>query len=164
MKKTVYLGADHAGFKLKEKLKQFLAGKGYRVVDVGAKKLVPTDDYPHYAYKVAKAVAKGKGLGILACGSAEGICIAANKVKGIRAVPVWTVESARQSREHNDANILCLSGGGMVKQVKNIGLSPKKAEKIAITWLTTQFSGATRHKRRIKEIKGIENGKAPKAH
>jgi ribose 5-phosphate isomerase B len=148
--KTVYIGADHAGFKLKQELKRFVAQQGYKVMDVGAFELDPKDDYPKYAYKAAKAVAQGKGLGILVCGSAEGICIAANKVKGIRAVPVWTLRNARLSREHNDANILCLSGWE---------LSLPSAKKIVKVWLETEFSGAERHKRRIEEIKRIENGK-----
>ncbi len=148
--KVVYIGADHAGFKLKQELKRFVAQQGYKVMDVGAFELDPKDDYPIYAYKTAKAVSQGKGLGILVCGSAEGICIAANKVKGIRAVPVWTLRNARLSREHNDANILCLSGWE---------LSLQSAKKIVKTWLETEFSGAERHKRRIEEIKRIENGK-----
>jgi ribose 5-phosphate isomerase B len=148
--KTVYIGADHAGFKLKQELKRFVAQQGYKVMDVGAFELVPGDDYPKYACKAAKEVSKGKGLGILVCGSAEGICIAANKVKGIRAVPVWTLRNARLSREHNDANILCLSGWE---------LSLAHAKKIVKVWLGTEFSGAERHKRRLEEIKRIEHGK-----
>jgi ribose 5-phosphate isomerase B len=148
--KVVYIGADHAGFKLKQELKRFVAQQGYKVMDVGAFELDPKDDYPKYAYNAAKEVSKGKGLGILVCGSAEGICIAANKVKGIRAVPVWTLRNARLSREHNDANILCLSGWE---------LSLQSAKKIVKVWLETEFSGAERHKRRIEEIKRIENGK-----
>lgn len=149
---TVFIGADHAGFKLKQQLEQFLKKQGYKVVDVGAHKLDPTDDYPIFAYKAAKQVAMGKGLGILACGSAEGICVAANKVKNIRAVPVWTITNARLSREHNNANVLCLSGWQ---------LPLERAKKIALTWLETQFSRAERHVRRIKQIERIENGKAP---
>ncbi len=151
--KTVYLGADHAGFKLKQELKRFLHQQGYTVVDRGAHELDANDDYPQYAYTVAKAVAQGKGAGILACGSAEGICIAANKVKGIRAVPVWTLRNARLSREHNDANVLCLSGWE---------LSLAQAKKIVKTWLQTAFSGEERHVRRLKEIERIEHGKAPR--
>jgi len=148
--KTVYIGADHAGFKLKQELKRFLSQQDYKVADVGAFELDPKDDYPKYAYAVAKPVSQGKGQGILVCGSAEGICIAANKIKGIRAVPVWTLRNARLSREHNDANILCLSGWE---------LSLSSAKKIVKAWLETEFSGEERHKRRIEEIKRIENGK-----
>jgi ribose 5-phosphate isomerase B len=142
----IYLGADHAGFVLKEHLKKFLQKKGYTVKDLGAHKLVKTDDYPDYAAKVAKSVQKS-GEGILICGSAEGICIAANKIKGIRAVPVWSLQNAKLSRQHNDANILCLSGWQVPK---------KKAEQITLAWLKTQFSGEERHVRRINKIKRLE--------
>jgi ribose 5-phosphate isomerase B len=150
--KTVFIGADHAGFNLKQELRRFLEHLGYKVVDVGAYALEPADDYPFFAYKVAKAVAQGKVLGILACGSAEGICIAANKVKGVRAVPVWSLRNARLSREHNDANVLCLSGWE---------IAPARAKKIVKTWLETAFSGAERHVRRLKQIEKIEHGKSP---
>lgn len=146
MKQTIYLGADHAGFALKEHLKRFLQKKKYTVKDLGAHKLVKGDDYPDYAAKVAKAVQKG-GKGILLCGSAEGICIAANKFRKIRAVPVWTIQNAKLSRQDNDANILCLSGWE---------LSKKKAEQIALTWLKTPFSGEKRHVRRIEKIARLE--------
>jgi ribose 5-phosphate isomerase B len=145
-KQTIHLGADHAGFELKEHLKKYLQKKGYNIIDHGAKKLNKKDDYPVYAAKVAKSVQK-KGMGILICGSAEGICIAANKIKGIRAVPVWTLQNAKLSRQHNDANVLCLSGWE---------LSKKKAEQIALTWLKTSFSKEARHIRRLKEIKRLE--------
>lgn len=143
----VYVGADHAGFKLKEYLKKFLNSKKYEVKDEGNTRLDPKDDYPDFASKVAKKVANSKDKGIIVCGSAEGICIAANKVKGIRAVPVWTLKNAKLSREHNDANVLCLSGWE---------LGQKKAEKITLTWLSTPFSGEPRHKRRIKKISEME--------
>jgi len=141
----VYIGADHAGFKLKQTLKQFLK-KDYRVLDVGAKKFNKTDDYPDFAKKVAKKIKKG-GKGILICGSAEGICIAANKFKGIRAVAVWTKTNARLSRQHNDANILCLSGWQ---------LPLNKAKAISKLWLNTKFENEPRHIRRINKIKRFE--------
>jgi ribose 5-phosphate isomerase B len=144
--KTVHIGADHAGFALKEHLKTFLQKKGYIVIDHGAKKFTKLDDYPDYAAKVARAVQK-RGMGILFCGSAEGICIAANKFRGIRGVAVWTLQNAKLSRQHNDANILCLSGWQ---------LSKKTAEKIALTWLKTPFSKEKRHTRRIHKIKRLE--------
>ncbi len=142
----IHLGADHAGFELKEHLKRFLKAKGYKVKDHGAHKYAKTDDYPDYAAKVARAVKK-KDTGILVCGSAEGVCIAANKIKGIRAVAVWNLKNAKLSREHNDANVLCLSGWQLTK---------KNAEKIALTWLKTPFSKETRHIRRIKKIAKLE--------
>ncbi len=146
MKQIVHFGADHAGFALKEKLKTKLVTAGYKVKDWGARKLVKDDDYPDYAEKVAKAVQK-KGMGILVCGSAEGVCIAANKFKGIRATPVWTLENAKLSRNHNNANILCLSGWE---------LSAEKAGKIAKKWLSTPFSNNERHIRRLEKIRKLE--------
>ncbi len=146
MKFPVYIGADHAGFELKEHLKKFLHKKGYAVKDFGAHKFVKTDDYPDYAAKVAQAVQK-KGMGILICGSAEGICIAANKIKGIRGVAVWNLQNAKLSRQHNDANVLCLSGWQLPK---------KKAEQITLAWLKTPFSKEERHIRRINKIKRLE--------
>lgn len=145
----IYIGADHAGFKLKEKLKKELS-KRHKVVDVGAKTLNPKDDYPVFAYRVAKNVSKGKSFGILCCGSAEGMCIAANKVKKIRAIAAFSEKIAKLSREHNNANVLCLSGWQ---------LSFNKAKKLVNLWLKTSFSKAPRHKRRINQIKKIENGK-----
>lgn len=146
MTEKVVIGADHAGFKLKEYLKKFLEKKGYKVIDKGSKKYNKNDDYPDFAAKVGKAV-NNKIKGILVCGSAEGMCIAANKIKGVRAVAVWTLINAKLSRQHNDANVLCLSGWQ---------LSKKKAKKIVLTWLTTKFSGETRHLRRINKIKKLE--------
>ncbi|MBW3002353.1 RpiB/LacA/LacB family sugar-phosphate isomerase [Candidatus Woesearchaeota archaeon] len=144
----IYLGSDHGGFKLKQHIKKYLKRLKYQVVDKGNTKYVMTDDYPDYGYKVAKAVQKAKDAkGIVFCGSAEGICIAANKVRGIHAVPVWTLENARLSRQHNNANVLCLSGWG---------LNPKKAEKIVKTWLETDFTFEPRHVRRLKKIASIE--------
>ena len=146
MKQTIYLGADHAGFVLKEHIKKFLQRKGYKIIDKGAKKLIKGDDYPIYGARVAKAVQK-TGKGILLCGSAEGICIVANKFKKIRATPIWTLQNAKLSRLHNDANVLCLSGWE---------LSKKKAEKIVLTWLETAFSEEERHTKRIQEIRRLE--------
>jgi len=138
----VIIGADHAGFKLKESIKKYLKRLGYKVEDVGAKKYIATDDYPIYAKKAAKKVGK-QNKAILFCGSAEGICIAANKTKGIRGVAVWTLTNAKLSRQHNDANVLCLSGWQ---------LPLAKAKKIVKLWLETPFSGEERHKRRIKQL------------
>jgi len=142
MKETIYLGSDHAGFDLKEKLKEYLKKK-YRVRDLGPWEYVKTDDYPDYAIPVAKLTVKTGGKGILVCGSAEGICIAANKVKGARAVPVWSVANAKLSREHNDANILSLGARF---------LEDKEAKETVKLWLETPFSKEERHTRRIKKI------------
>jgi RpiB/LacA/LacB family sugar-phosphate isomerase len=153
---NIYIGADHAGYKLKERMKPFLEKLGYTVIDKGNTKLQKTDDYPDYGYKVAKEVAKNKSKGILFCGSAEGICIVANKVKGIRAVAVRDTILAKLSRSHNDANILCLPGGDMKEPKPSLKLPDTKAKQIIKTWLSTPFSNAPRHKRRIKKISAIE--------
>lgn len=145
--KKIYLGSDHAGFRLKEKIKQWLEQKRIPFVDVGAHKLVPTDDYPDYAVKVARNVVKSKCLGILMCGSAQGMGIAANKVKGIRAVIPSSVKEAQLAREHNNANVICLSGWFM---------SFNKVTKIVDSFLRTKFSNESRHRRRIHKIMMLE--------
>src|SRR3989338_9164341 len=107
---NIYLGTDHAGFKLKEKIKRWLDAQNIAYEDLGNTIYDKKDDYPIYAERVAHAVAKGKSLGILVCGSAQGVSIAANKVPKIRAVVPFSVKEAKLSREHEDANIICLSG------------------------------------------------------
>ena len=108
----VYLGSDHAGFKLKDKVKRWLNKNEIKYEDLGNTNYEKTDDYPDYALKVAKKVSKAssKTLGVLVCGSAQGMCITANKVKGIRAVVPFSIKEAKLSKEHNNANIICLSG------------------------------------------------------
>ena len=147
MKQLLYLGADHAGFHLKETIKKYLLKKKYTLIDCGNTTYDKHDDYPDFAYLVAKEVAHHKRIGILFCGSAEGMSITANKVKGIRAVVVHTLAEAKLTRQHNNANILCISGW-------NTSLS--HAKNIITTWLNTPFSRAARHKRRLKKIQHIE--------
>jgi len=149
-KRKIFLGSDHAGFKLKQKVIKYLSKKlNVDFLDLGNTKYQKNDDYPDYAFKVGKAVAKNKGsTGILICGSSQGVAIASNKIKEIRATPVFNSKQAKQVREHNDANVLCLSGW----QTKE-----KDAEKIINTFLKTRFSKASRHKRRINKIKRLEN-------
>ncbi|HME87427.1 MAG TPA: RpiB/LacA/LacB family sugar-phosphate isomerase, partial [Candidatus Nanoarchaeia archaeon] len=115
--------------------------------DCGASKLNKNDDYPVFAAKVAKNVSKHKSFGILFCGSSQGICIAANKVKGVRAVAVNSVKDAQLTRLHNDANVLCLSGWNTSKS---------NAEKIIKAFLFTLFSHEERHRRRIQQIMRLE--------
>ena len=143
----LYLGADHAGFSLKEKVKQYLEKKGLEYEDMGNFKKEKRDDYPKYGVKVARKVAGTQNNGILMCGSGQGVAIAANKVKGIRAVYVSTVKEAKLTREHNDANVLCLSGWNT---------SLEKAKMIIDAWLQASFSSAKRHHRRVNQIKAIE--------
>lgn len=138
-----YLGADHAGFELKEKLKKTVKG----LIDLSPE-YDEKDDYPIISAKLAKKVAKEKTKGILVCGSGAGVAIAANKIKGIRAVPVFDEYEAIMSRQHNDANILCLRARKF---------PAKKAVILAKLWLKTLFSGEERHKRRIKQITKLES-------
>ena len=147
-KQVIYLGADHAGFELKEFLKHYLTKKGHEVYDEGAHKLDKLDDYPDYALKVANEVADNlDAKGILCCGSAQGMCIAANKISGIRAVAPANKKEALLSRTHNNANILCLAGWS---------LSRFKARRIVNVWLEAEFSNEPRHVRRIKKIARME--------
>lgn len=145
--KPIYLGADHAGFKLKEQIKKELKKMSYPFEDLGNTRFDKNDDYPDFAYKVAKKVALENSKGILFCGSSQGVCIVANKVFDIRAVSANTVEEAVKTREHNNANVLCLSGWN---------LSQKKASEIIKAWLNTGFSSEERHKKRVNKIKRIE--------
>src|SRR5690349_50691 len=110
MQNMIYIGADHAGFKLKESMKKYLDSLGVEYLDMGASKLNKNDDYPVYAVKVGVRVASSNSIGILFCGSSQGMAIAANKIEGIRAVAVNNVKDAQLTRLHNDANVLCLSG------------------------------------------------------
>ncbi|MBI4268540.1 RpiB/LacA/LacB family sugar-phosphate isomerase [Candidatus Uhrbacteria bacterium] len=140
----IAIGADHAGFAAKEHLKNFLLEKKHTVADCGAYAFDKKDDYPDIAFAVAKNIAQGKAqFGILLCGSGQGVCIAANKVRGIRATIAWNAASAQAARTDDDANILCLPARM---------LSNKALEKIASIWLETPFSGLLRHTRRIKKL------------
>lgn len=144
----IYLGSDHAGFKVKEKLKKFFEKKNIDYEDLGAEKYEEKDDYPDYAFKVAKKVSKDKGSrGILICGSGMGMEIAANKVKGIRAVAPYDEYSAKMSRLDNDANVIGLRGRRFPFE---------KIKRIVSVWLKTDFSKAKRHKRRINKISSYE--------
>lgn len=142
----IYLGADHNGFELKRQLAAFLTNKGYKVFDEGDKTLKPDDDYPQFAARTVAAMRASKdpdARGILICGSGQGMCMVANRFKGIRASLCWDDVEARASRNDDDSNILCLPA-------RYIDLD--KAESLACVWLTTAFAGATRFKRRIKQM------------
>jgi ribose 5-phosphate isomerase B len=143
----IYLGADHGGFSFKEKIKEFLNELKVEYQDLGNLNLEPEDDFPDFAMVVAKKVAETGNKGILFCTSGLGMCIAANKIKGIRAVSVISKKSAQQSREHLDANILCL-GEHVV--------SFRDAKKIIRVWLETDFFNKDKYIRRIEKIKKIE--------
>jgi ribose 5-phosphate isomerase B len=139
----IALGADHAGYKLKEIIKSYLKRKGIEFKDFGTHS-EESVDYPDYAFPIAEAVARGEfDRGILMCGSGVGATIVANKVKGIRAVNAYDTYTAKQSRQHGDCNVLSLAGRK---------LSRAKATKIVDIWLKTEFSGEERHLRRIRKI------------
>lgn len=140
----VYLGADHAGFRLKTAIKKYLDEQDFQYQDFGAKQLKSDDDYPDYAKKVATAVAASKdNFGILICGSGHGMSIAANRNKKIRAILGFSVESAMVARHDSDSNILCLAGRF---------LNTDHALNIVDQFLKTPFSGEERHTRRIKKL------------
>lgn len=143
---NLVIGSDHAGFALKEQLKTYLQKKGYRVEDKGVFSVNPAD-YPSVGQTVAQQVAKKHERGILICGTGIGMSIVANKVKGIRAALCHDLKTAQASREHNDANVLCL--GGRI-------LDTETAQRITDVWLMTPFSSEERHHRRIKLIDSIE--------
>jgi len=143
----IYLGADHGGFSFKEKIKEFLSELGEKYEDLGNTKFEPRDDFVDYAVAVAKKVLETNGKGILFCTNGEGMCIAANKIRGIRAVNITTKKTAQQSREHLDANVLCL--GAHVVSFRN-------AKKIIRAWLETEFFNKERYIRRLKKIEQIE--------
>ena len=143
---TIALGADHAGFQLKEAIKGWLIEHGYQVVDHGTHS-AESVDYPDYAAQVAEAVADHKvERGVLVCGTGIGMTIAANKVPGVRAALCSDIYTARMSREHNDANVLTLGGRLM---------GPDMAVDILKMWLETDFAG-DRHRRRIGKIADLE--------
>jgi len=142
----IALGADHAGYELKDRIKQYLQQKGIDVRDEGTSS-PESVDYPDYARAVAHQVSeKQADLGILVCGSGIGMAIAANKVHGVRAANVSSEYEAEMSRQHNDANVLAL--GARI-------LKPDEALHIVDKWLAAQFAGG-RHERRVEKITAIE--------
>jgi ribose 5-phosphate isomerase B len=156
MQKKVYLGSDHAGFRLKELVKNYLATKNIEFEDQGNLVFDPNDDYPKFAEKVALAVVKNKSQGILFCGSAHGMCIVANKIPGARAAAVRSLAEAQIVRQHNNANILCLPGGKIKSRKKGLDLDFELVKKIVDLWLKTKPSAAKRHQRRLRQITKIE--------
>jgi ribose 5-phosphate isomerase B len=144
----IAIGSDHAGVALKRRLVSVLKSAGDEVLDLGAPKEVPTDDYPDYAAAVAVAVGQGKAeRGIVICGSGVGACIVANKFPGIRAAQCPDLYTARQSVEHDDVNVLCLGARTM---------NGPLTEDILKEWLAARFSGEARHVRRLGKLDTIE--------
>ena len=143
MVKRIAIGADHGGFKLKEKLKKWLASKGYKVKDFGTDS-EDSCDYPLIGFEVASALSRGKfKRAILLCKTGIGMTMVANKLPGVRAATCGTESEAKSSREHNDCNALSLAA-----KYINFG----KAKKIVNTWLNTEALGG-RHARRVRQIK-----------
>jgi len=142
MPETIILGSDHAGFDLKEKVKKALDRLGVPHEDVGSQSTEPVD-YPDYAHRVAEAVGTGRHTrGIVVCGTGIGVSMAANRHAGVRAAVAYDLETARLSREHNDANVLALGGRS---------LDHALAERNLEVWLKTPFAGG-RHARRVEKI------------
>ncbi len=142
----IALGADHAGYLLKDNIRQYIVERGHSVIDEGTN-TSDSVDYPDFAAKVAEDVAAGRAeRGILVCGSGIGMAITANKVPGIRAANICSVYEAQMSREHNDLNVLTL--GARI-------LDAGAAKHIVQIWLDTPFSGG-RHAGRVEKIHEIE--------
>ena len=148
----IFIGADHGGFYLKEKLEAYLAKRGYDYEDVGEKTLDPTDDCPQFAARAAMKVLgeddKTDARAILVCRSGQGMAMAANRFKGIRAVVITTQQEAHESRDDNDSNVLCLPA----RLLDAPGDDLELWKEVVDVWLTTPFSGAARYVRRNRQL------------
>lgn len=144
----IFIGADHRGFELKEKLKQHLTDEGFETIDLGNDHLDENDDYVVFAEKVARAVVGDENnYGIILCGSGAGVDMVANKINGVRSALVFDEPRARQAREHEDANVISLPADT---------LDGEEAFRIVKAFLTTEFSGEERHERRLEEMEEVE--------
>jgi len=142
----IFVAADHAGYELRAQVIDFLKRSGHDVIDEGDDKLDPNDDFPQFAGRAMHemlATNDPEARAVLICGSGQGMCIAANRFKGIRAALCYDVQEARTARNDDDCNVLCLPARLMNAQ---------QAEPILSAWLATPFAGAERFKRRIKEL------------
>jgi ribose 5-phosphate isomerase B len=142
----VYIAADHNGFEYKRDLAHFLARSGYEVIDEGNTQLTPDDDFPEFAGRAVSALLADTAQdskAILICGSGQGMCIAANRFKGIRASLCWNVAEAWAARNDDDSNVLCLAS----RDAEFETVKP-----IIQTWLTTPFAGAPRFVRRLQQL------------
>jgi RpiB/LacA/LacB family sugar-phosphate isomerase len=147
----VAIASDHAGFALKEGISGELRLEGFQVIDLGTHSTEPVD-YPDYARAVGRAIQKGKAeRGILVCGSGVGACVAANKMRGVRAGLCHDTYSARQGVEHDDMNVLCL--GARV-------IGPDLARELVSAFLSARFSGEARHVRRLEKVREMEENSA----
>ena len=147
----VYLASDHHGYKIKVDILKFLTQKNYQVIDLGDKELNPDDDYPIFAKKAVHALLTDEDTNsraIMLCGSGQGMCIAANRYKGIRAALCWNPKMAHVARNDDDVNVLCLSADHT---------SEEDILDTTLTFLNTPFANAARFVRRIKEIDQVED-------
>ena len=145
----IYLGADHQGFHLKEHVMAYLAKHDYDVEDVGGKTLDPNDDFPFFAQSVALRVLGSEEKdprGILICGGGQGVAMAANRYRGIRASVIWDAHEAKMTRYDNDSNVLCLPARIFDE------LDKAAWQGVLETWLSTEFANATRFRRRNAEL------------
>lgn len=148
---NIIIGADHAGFALKEEIKAIFTEQGYTFTDLGNTVYDAKDDYPDFAGAVAKAISEGKAeKGIIVCGSGIGACIAANKFKGVRACVCHDTYSARQGVTHDAMNVLCLGG-------RIIGIELVK--EVVKGYLEAKFSEEDRHVRRLEKVLAFENAR-----
>ena len=147
----IVFASDHAGYPLNVQLIDFVRQLGHEIIDLGTDSPDKSVDYPDFAYKAGKAVLEGRAdRAIMICGSGVGACIAANKIKGIRAGLCHDTYSAHQAVEHDDINMLCLGA-------RVIGIEP--AKEIAAAYIGAKFSGEARHQRRLAKVLAIEAGK-----
>jgi len=143
------IATDHGGFDLKVELAKRLRAAGHEIVDFGADKMAPGDDYPDFIIPLGRAVAAGKvERGLAVCGSGVGACVCANKVKGVRACLIEDNFSARQGVEDDNLNLMCLGG-----RIEGVEL----AWDLIQTFLKSKFSGAERHVRRLGKVAALEN-------
>jgi len=145
---TIYLGADHNGFVLKEKVFAYLSKRGFAVEDVGGRELDPNDDFPEFAHMAAMRIIGDNDKdprAILLCGGGQGMAMAANRFRGIRASVVWDEKEASITRNDNDSNVLCLPA-------RVLDNNENEWQNIVDTWLSTPFAGAVRYKRRNAQI------------
>jgi len=147
--RVIALGADHAGYEMKDEVARILRDAGFETLDLGTNG-PESVDYPDFAEAVGRAVQDGRAWrGIVVCGSGAGACIAANKLHGIRAALAHDTYSAHQAVEHDDANVLCLGA-------RIIGVA--LAEEIVLAWARASFSGDERHQRRLDKVLALESG------
>lgn len=149
----IAFASDHAGYPLKAQLIPFVQSLGHEIIDLGTDSADKSVDYPDFAYKAGQAVLSGQAdRAIMVCGSGVGACVAANKIKGIRAGLCHDTYSAHQAVEHDDINMLCLGA-------RVIGIEP--AREIAAAYIGAKFSGEARHQRRLDKVLAIESGSQP---